>query len=405
MREDPDFQFIRDEMGVFLPEVESAAERMDQRAEEYASDIPQRMADAQLTGGLGALITPTQWFFKAIRHSERAYLTFINQQRFKWAKTLIREMKSQGYDPTRDRAEFVRAGSFINSATGRGNVRMLNKSIFNFLMFSPRFVASRFEHIFYRWPKEAFSPNAPAALRKEVVKQVAGASFLIYGLGVMAKGITEALDESEEDISITTDPFDSDFLKFKIGPTRIDVAGGFGQVIRFVIGAGSAFSSFQEDAYVRDPNTGELRRVKNDRDPMSFLNRLKREMFKFKLNPSASFMVSWAQGFEPGSREALTPGRVIKQLMAPITVQSISEYVDHHGVSGLAFLGPEILGLGTSSYVRGGERDNSPTPTDKVLGRVLFNDPEAFVPEEWKEDREEKLQAIYDALYADDEVG
>jgi hypothetical protein len=128
-------------------------------------------------------------------------------------------------------------------STGRGNIT--NKAIqgalpiLNAAFFSPRYVASRFEMIgsgVYSLVDVATGNARPSS--KIMASQMV--NFVIAGGIAMAMAV--ALGATVE-----KDPHSSDFGKIKLGRTRIDVWGGFQQIVRTAVqlstGKGKAVSS------------------------------------------------------------------------------------------------------------------------------------------------------------------
>jgi hypothetical protein len=166
-----------------------------------------------------------------VRMSSRAYTGFLNRQRFDLAVASIEKMQrfliSQGesldtYAKTPEMLDSF--GRVINAATGRGS---FGKSEFakdllktsNYFLFSPRLLASRINFLNPVW----YMSLHPVA-RKEAIESFVSMLGVVTMIGGLAKlgGATVELD-----------PRNSDFAKIKIGSTRIDMLGGFQQVVRY----------------------------------------------------------------------------------------------------------------------------------------------------------------------------
>jgi len=175
--------------------------------------------------------------------SERAYVGFLNKLRADTFDKLIdyaNQMGQKTHDiikikvrrkqpdgkmrtvveekiiPTQVSKDIAR---FVNNATGRGSLGRFEKNALelNYALFSPRLLTSRLtmlNPLYYA----SLSPIA----RKEALKSlfaVAAAGGTVSLLGSLAGGEVE------------TDPTSSDFMKVKIGNTRLDPYGGFQQYI------------------------------------------------------------------------------------------------------------------------------------------------------------------------------
>ena len=154
-----------------------------------------------------------------VRASGRAYTGFLNKLRADVFDDLYGKAKSLGIEET---DKFLNdLTEFINAATGRGRLPgKLDKAAvaLNSIFFSPRLMASRISLL-----NPQFYTSKEPFVRKEALKSLltfAGAALTILGLA--------ALGGAE----VGTDWRSSDFLKIKIGNTRVDVWAGFQQYLR-----------------------------------------------------------------------------------------------------------------------------------------------------------------------------
>lgn len=168
-----------------------------------------------------------------IRASGRAYTGFLDKTRADVFDHLIGRAQAQGInvqDP-----KFLRSlGTYINSATGRGDLGHFNEAAkaLNTFFFSPRLLASRLNFL-----NPAYYARLDPFARKEALRsaiQLAGTMSAVLALASQVKGV-----------KVVSDPRNPDWGKIKIGNTRIDIAGGFQQPLRLFaqLATGTAISS------------------------------------------------------------------------------------------------------------------------------------------------------------------
>jgi len=178
---------------------------------------------------------------RGVRASERAYSGYLNALRMDTFSRLARSLTLDG-NMTPEGAKAI--ANFVNIATGRGD---LGKSegatqALATIFFSPKYVASRFQLIYGALKAAgdaatgfAANPQTRAA-RKLVAKEYA--KFLI-GVGTVlatVAGVARFLydDKDKKKPTISLDPRSSDFLKIKMGNTRIDLMAGLSQTTTFL---------------------------------------------------------------------------------------------------------------------------------------------------------------------------
>lgn len=194
---DPDFERFADIGNLSLTRRGTAAQFAD-REEVY------------MTKHIGKLLAP----------SERAYVTGLNKLRWDVMKKMVSTIERGGIKATDE--ELRAAGSFINIATGRGNLGALQPlaPILNGVMFSPRFAASRFQAL--SLPIAAYRNPA---IRKQVAKDLV--AFLSFG------ALTNwLLHEAGADVAL--DPRSGQWGKAQVGNTRIDVWAGMQPTMRLI---------------------------------------------------------------------------------------------------------------------------------------------------------------------------
>ena len=194
----------------------------------------------------------------------------MNKLRADTVDDIVSQAKKSGVELTPNLLDS--AARFVNSASGRGDLGVLNKAatVLNAAFFSPRLIASRLNLL-----NPVYYSKLDPFVRKEALKSVLSSAGIITGIATMAK--LGGLD-------VGTDPRSADFLKVKSGNTRWDIGGGFAQYIRLIaqLVTGEKISS----------TTGRKMTVGEGYKPMTrlgivgdFLGR------KYSLMPKDSFLV------------------------------------------------------------------------------------------------------------------
>lgn len=299
-----------------------------------------------------------------VRWSERAYNMYLNKLRvdtFKQFKTAI-DSDKQLTDEQREE-EMKNYANFINMTTGRGKLGILTGAapILNAVLFSPRFVASRFGVIHDTLrainPKSKYSKHA----RQEALKTMA-----LYG-GVAAAILMLA---SLAGADVDDDPLSSDYGKIKIGDTRFDIFAGLQQAVVFlnrltagiIDTIGNFFEFGRFNAYT-DSETGESMPLNmggmNERTVFSIAE----NFFSSKSSPNFTAAREIFGGLENehdkyffGTKIAsrgdkATPASVFGPMLAPISLNDLLEMYSKGDEAMAAAVGASsFFGLGTSDY-------------------------------------------------------
>ncbi|MGR3292504.1 MAG: hypothetical protein ACUZ9M_00645 [Candidatus Scalindua sp.] len=151
-----------------------------------------------------------------IAQSERAFTTFLNQQRREVFAVQAKKWIRQGITPEKNQKTYQQFANFVNHATGRGSLETLQPgalTALNAVFFSPRFQVSRIQVI-----GDLISPKTTAIARKVIARDLA--EFYITGMGIL----TVAKMGGAE---VETDPRSANFGKVQVGNTRYNYWGGF----------------------------------------------------------------------------------------------------------------------------------------------------------------------------------
>jgi hypothetical protein len=165
-------------------------------------------------------------FGELVKGSNRAYSGFLNKLRADVFDDLVRKYEAAGINISTDKKKLREVASFINAATGRGNLPKWKSMNLNAAapalsagLFSPRLIASRVQMM---------SPHT--YLKKDpILRKEAWKSLLAYSGYV---GSLLALGSFGLGWDVEDDPRSPDFAKPKSGNTRVDVTGGFQPYVR-----------------------------------------------------------------------------------------------------------------------------------------------------------------------------
>ncbi|MCK9599093.1 MAG: hypothetical protein M0R06_08640 [Sphaerochaeta sp.] len=178
---------------------------------------------------------------RGVEASQRAYTAFLNKLRADVFDSMTNTAKELGLYDIKEQggavAQNLNANPklsqeiswYINAATGRGrlwDVAMKSSDILNAAFFSPRLMSSRMTLLN---PATYLNPSRSSFVRAQAFTDAAK-FFTLY---TTVSGL--ALLAGKEHLG--GDPRSADFGKIKLGNTRLDLGGGFGQYVRTAIQA------------------------------------------------------------------------------------------------------------------------------------------------------------------------
>ena len=296
--------------GLYISDPTKAAGGLAAKEEAYMTNLAQKIPF------VGAIV----------RASERAYVSYLNKLRVDVFTQLTSRFAQEGIaDP--DNLKSLAA--FINNATGRGDLGMLNRSaqVMNNVFFSPRLVAARFQMLNPVW----YARQTPR-VRREAIKNFA--QFVLTGSTVLALFKFAGAD-------VETDPRSTDFGKIRIDNTRWDIWGGFQQWVR---------------VYTQLA-TGERKTTKGDvvdLDPKKFPFESRLDVaarfLRGKLAPVPALSLELMEGQKLFGEE-LSVSSEIYENTVPLYIQDMGKIIDDLGPSGLLTAGvPAFFGVGVQNY-------------------------------------------------------
>lgn len=156
-----------------------------------------------------------------IKQSNQTYTTFLNKLRADSFDAMVSALERKG--TTLTDAELQGIANYINISTGRGDFGKLAGAADTLAMafFSPRLLLSRFQYILGQPLAKAGSWRVGRQIAAEYARTLSGFG-VVLALGALAGA------------EIETDERSSDFLKLKIGNTRIDIGAGLLQPLVYL---------------------------------------------------------------------------------------------------------------------------------------------------------------------------
>ncbi len=274
---------------------------------------------------------------KVVHASGRAYTGFLNKLRADVFDSLIKKADQSGIPITEELTTSL--AKFINSASGRGSLGALERSadVLNGIFFSPRLMASRVNLL-----NPMFYTKLDPFVRREALKtMLTTGSMLLTTIGLAKAG----------GANVVVDPRNSDFLKIKIGDTRLDTLGGLQQYLRLAaqLASGKVISS----------TTGKTLTLGEGYKPLTRKDILIR-FFQGKENPVASFITDWLDGQDAvGNKFKLSTE--VRDRFIPMIIQDLNETIHDQGlVKGTALSVPSVFGVGVQTYKQAPSKETKP---------------------------------------------
>jgi uncharacterized protein YdbL (DUF1318 family) len=274
-----------------------------------------------------------------VKPSQRSFTTFLNRVRLESYNALEATLTRTG---TATPAEARALANMVNVFNGRGNVGRFAGAMDAAanVLYSPRNLISRFQ-ILAGQPLYGGSARTRALIAKEYGRYLVGLGVL-YGMANLS---------GEADVEL--DPRSSDFLKIRLGNTRLDPLSGLAQVSTFI---GRMVSGETKDS------AGKVREVRFD-DISRFA--------RTKAAPTLGAAIDLRSGKNVVGEEA-TLGSTARQLVTPLSVDEIVKAMDEHGVPKGAAMGLlSLFGMGLQTYeAKNGKRGRRVAPgSDNRSGR------------------------------------
>lgn len=309
LKESPEYQ-VMEKSGLYVADPNTL--HLSQKEEAFMTNLAERIP---IVG-------------RAIKGSERAYVSYLNKMRVDIFKQGVERLIADGKTPENSPEIYKALASFINNSTGRGELGKLEPAatVLNSVFFSPRLIASRLNLL---------NPLYYTKMPKEV---------RIMALKDMAKtigfGVTVATLSSLAGASVELDPRSPDFGKVKIGNTRYDIWGGFQQYVRVIAQLISGSTKSSTTSKVTDLTKDDAKKTRAD---------VVGAFFRGKLAPVPGTIWDFAAnktvtGEKPIENKAM-------DLFIPMIANDISDAWKDQGFKSIFTVGlPSSLGVGVSTY-------------------------------------------------------
>ena len=280
------------------------------------------------------LVKKIPYLSKVVEMSERGYTAFLNKLRFDTFVHMADRLHKTGHNFSEHPELFKRLAEYIGAMTGRGPlyVQLTPSKRIDLsglakldLFFAPRLITSR---LYYLNPMTYVS--LPKEIRLEVMKDVL--SFLSFGLSTVSLAWLAGA-------KVVTEPTSADFMKIKVGDTRIDPWGGFHPwvVLMARLTEGEFVSSTTGKTFTLGNKIAQIK----PRDLLYWF-------FEAKTAPMITFVLNWIEG------SAIEGAKydIVKELInrfTPMVAQDLYDIITLEPVNLWAF--PfSIAGFGVQTY-------------------------------------------------------
>ena len=282
-------------------------------------------------------------FVPGVRASERAFVTYLNLQR---ADTFDAMAAMASRNGTIDTADAKAIARFVNVFTGRGSLNQLAQAarVLSQALWSPRLALSRFQVLLLQplWAGRGVSFRTRAVIALEYAKT-------LTGIAVFFATITAALwaligpPGPDEEWNIELDPRSSDFMRIRIGDTRIRPLAGLSLttvlLARLITGKMKTLG-------------GEIIPIRGVEVPFGRRtgSALVGAYLRNKLAPIPGTVSNILSGVSP-TGEIVTTKTVARDLTVPLSFREIGTLMKEHGVpAALTMQMLEVGGMGVQNY-------------------------------------------------------
>lgn len=287
----------------------------------------------------------TARYLPGIKASERAFVTMGNKLRFElYSKYSEMFTKADIATPS----NMKQLAHYLNAATGRGDLYALEKhgASLNALLFSPRYIASRFQSAAKSaqiLPSTIISGVTAGKIPINPVSKIAATDMVTFvGANTAVLASIKFYYADNPDIDVEIDPRSSDFGKIRIGNTRLEPWAGFQPLVR----------------YTAQLMTGERKQTITGRVSDIEKPKVAIRFGRSKLAPVPGFIIDAATGqsfvgdeVSMAKLKEVSTENLAYQKFFPLAFQDIVEAVEYQGGTAAALTVPSaILGIGTGSW-------------------------------------------------------
>lgn len=279
-----------------------------------------------------------------LKGSERAYAGFLNKLRVDVFLNFRDELMRKGISGEELKKELIGYAKFVNNATGRGSLGLLEPAApaLNMTFFSPKLIMSRINTLPVTPIGVAFYTRLPKRARKDAIISLlkfAGIGTATLVLANLAWGG----EDDDDKVEIETDPRSSEFGKMRFGDIRYDIWGGYQQVFRTVAQIYS--DQKKSNGKIKDLDKNEYGGGENEGDVF-------RKFFLYKFSPSASLVngLLLNDGKSVMGEQITLKDEVLNKLI-PLYLQDMQEIYQEYGLGTTASAAiPALFGVGVQYY-------------------------------------------------------
>jgi hypothetical protein len=294
-------------------------------------------------------------FGPGIKASNFAYSTAMNKLRADIFYSTCESWEGS----FRTKGDYKLLAEFINHATGRGTLpkTWLKKygATLNALFFAPRLTMGRIQALgdilpiqemqnFYAKRGDLKAKGATKEELKDVKFRISPARKivardLISSAAILTLLLSVIKFRGDDDTDVELDPRSSDFLKARIGNTRLDFTAGYGQILRLAA----------------QIITAERKSTTTDEIMPEERNSIVWRFIQSKMSPPAGFAVDMIRGEtflgDKLSLETDVVAREAFQRFIPLFFQDCIDAVHYQGLHSLRVVAPLALhGVGAQTY-------------------------------------------------------
>jgi hypothetical protein len=272
--------------------------------------------------------------------SNRAFNGYINSMRMSIFLEFKQHLEKQGETFESNPDAYKAAADYINNASGRGSLGKFEHSskILGLAFFSPRKIVSGI-NLMSPWAIAYFT-KMPKHVRQKAILDYASSLSIMVTIAVLADmALTDDEDEDKEDHTFWN-PTSSDFLKPKIGETRVDIFRGLQQnVVLFSRIATGTLTEVSGKKTILGERFGKDVNTEGDAILKYFAN---------KVSPTAS--LSWKLLDQKKGKE-LDPGEEVAAASMPMwSTEALELYKTHPTEIATMLTILSVLGAGVNTY-------------------------------------------------------
>lgn len=292
-----------------------------------------------------------------IRHSERAYRTYLDTLRLSTWESYVKTLKASGQTPETDPKAYRQMAEFINIASGRGSLKKGGKlekasDLMGDVLFAPRNLIANFQVL----DPVRYATLAPGA-RKVVLRD----AVTVLGAMIGTAAILKAAG-----VNVGFDPEADDFMTARAGNTRYDLTGGKKTQVQFL-------AKMTMGIYRQIRGEGNL----PGRDPLTVASRFGQG----KLAPLYSTGLTFLKGRDYTGKKIAdkSAAKIAWETAAPMLWRDLVESYQEEGLKGVAKASPIVFGARVNTYPDRARAKWLDTPAEVRAEQKKFGQPRTFL--------------------------